>query len=166
MWAVTFHTGRLLGARRGWVALGISGLIGWTFAIIVAGELTHWEWATLDMALVALALGTLFTMAVALAIDLLSPVGSLKHGDAAGLFTLRNPIASIRQKTAPLRRYQEALAIARKEGVISRSVPVEHLPSGVRRTLESAGGIFIKLGQVASTRSYVLPVAWLKNSRC
>ncbi len=35
-----------------------------------------------------------------------------------------------------------------------------HLPTGVRRTLESAGGIFVKLGQVASTRSDVLPPAW------
>lgn len=163
MWAVTFLAGRLLGARRGWVALGISGLIGWTFAIIVAGELTNWEWATLDMALVALALGTLFTMAVALVIDLLSPVGSLKRGDSAGLFTLRNPIASIRQRIAPLRRYREVLAIARREGVLSRRVTAERLPAGVRRTLESSGGIFIKLGQVASTRSDVLPVAWCEE---
>ena len=36
----------------------------------------------------------------------------------------------------------------------------ESLPGGVRRTLEEAGGIFVKLGQVASTRSDVLPRAW------
>ena len=71
MLAVTFVAGRLLGARRGWVALLVSGAIGWTAAVLVAGELTNWEWATLDMVLVALALGVLFTMAAAVAIDLI-----------------------------------------------------------------------------------------------
>jgi ubiquinone biosynthesis protein len=163
MCGVTFLAGRLLGARRGWIALGISGVIGWSLAIVTAGELTNWEWATADMVLIALALGTLFTMAVALTIDLLSPVGSLAPNDTAGLFTIRNPIAATRRRIAPFRRYREVLSIARKEGVISRRVSAEHLPAGVRRTLESSGGIFIKLGQVASTRSDVLPVAWCEE---
>jgi ubiquinone biosynthesis protein len=160
MVAVTLVAGRLLGARRGWVALTISGVIGWTGAVLCAGELTDWEWATLDMVLVALALGTVFTMAVALLLDLIAPVGSLAGDDAAGLVTVRNPVTASRQRIAPFRRYREVLAIARREGVISRGVSHQQLPVGVRRTLESAGGVFVKLGQVASTRTDVLPVAW------
>ena len=160
MVAVTLVAGRLLGARRGWVALTISGVAGWTGAVLCAGELTDWEWATLDMVLVALALGTVFTMAVALLLDLIAPVGSLPQGEAAGLVTVRNPVTASRQRLAPFRRYREVLAIARREGVISRGVSHHQLPVGVRRTLESAGGVFVKLGQVASTRTDVLPVAW------
>ena len=160
MMAVTFMAGRLLGARRGWVALTISGIVGWTGAVLIAGELSDWNWASLDMALVALALGTVFTMAVALLLDLVAPVGSLAGRDSAGLVTVRNPVSAGRDRMAPFRRYREVLAIARREGVISRDVTHDRLPSGVRRTLESSGGIFVKLGQVASTRTDVLPVAW------
>ncbi len=160
MLAVTVLAGRLLGARRGWVALLIAGVIGWTGAIVVAGELTNWEWATLDMILVALMLGVLFTMGAALAIDFIAPVGSLATGDAAGLITVRNPVTDTRRRIAPLRRYREVVRIARREGVVGRNARHDQLPVGVRRTLESAGGIFVKLGQVASTRSDVLPPAW------
>ena len=158
--AVTFVAGRLLGARRGWVALLIAGSIGWVGAVVVAGELTSWEWASADMVLVALVLGVLFTMGVAVAIDLLAPVGSLASGESAGLVTVTNPVAETKQRIAPLRRYREVLGIARREGVMGREVRLDELPEGVRRTLESSGGIFVKLGQVASTRTDVLPVAW------
>ena len=160
MLIVTVVAGRLLGARRGWVALTIAGVIGWSGAVVVAGELTGWEWASLDMVLVALALGVLFTMGTAVAIDFIAPVGSLARGDKAGLVTARNPVTDTRQRVAPLRRYREVIRIARREGVVGRNVGHDQLPVGVRRTLESSGGIFVKLGQVASTRSDVLPVAW------
>lgn len=157
---VTFFAGRLLGARRGWTALGVAGIVGWSLAVVSAGELTDWDWLSLDMALVALALGTLFTMAAALAFDLVSPVGSLASQEVAGRFTIRNPITAVRRQIAPFRRYREVLAIARKEGVFSRNVTDDRLPVGLRRTLESAGGMFVKIGQIASTRTDVLPLAW------
>jgi len=160
MLAVTVLAGRLLGARRGWVALLTAGVIGWAAAVVVAGELTDWGWATLEMVLVALVLGVLFTMGTALAIDFVAPVGSLASGAAAGLVTVRNPVTESRQRIAPLRRYREVIKIARREGVVGRGIAPDELPVGVRRTLESAGGVFVKLGQVASTRSDVLPPAW------
>ena len=156
----TAMAGRLLGARRGWVALVLAGVAGLALGIATAGELTDWDWSSLDMVLVALGLGTVFTMAFAIAIDLAAPVGTLAQGDAAGLVTVRNPVSAAQSRIAPFRRYRELLSIARREGVIGRSVKHDELPTGVRRTLESAGGIFVKLGQVASTRSDVLPAAW------
>jgi len=160
MLGVTVLAGRLLGARRGWVALLAAGIIGWSGAVVIAGELTDWGWATLDMVLVALVLGVLFTMGVSLLIDFIAPVGSLASGDAAGLVTVRNPVTDTQRRLAPFRRYREVVRIARREGVVGRNVSHEQPPVGVRRTLESAGGIFVKLGQVASTRSDVLPPAW------
>jgi ubiquinone biosynthesis protein len=159
-WLATVIAGRLLGARRGWLSLSIAGLAGFALALATAGELTDWEWRSLDMVLVTLTLAVILTMALALAIDLAAPVGSLARGEAAGLVTVRNPMTVARAKITPFRRYREVLAIARREGVFARDVTHDELPAGVRRTLESAGGIFVKLGQVASTRTDVLPAAW------
>ena len=52
------------------------------------------------------------------------------------------------------------LSIARRQGVLSLDITSDQLPRRVRRTLEESGGIFVKLGQVASTRSDVLPLRW------
>ena len=157
---VTVVAGRLLGARRGWLALSIAGVVGFTGAVLVAGALTGWEWDTLAMVLVTLALGTFFTMGTALVIDLLAPVGSLATGSAAGLVTVMNPVKGFRRSVGPFRRYRQVLGLARKNGVLGRRVSDASLPLGVRRTLEQAGGIFVKVGQVASTRGDVLPRAW------
>jgi ubiquinone biosynthesis protein len=157
---VTIVGGRLLGARRGWVALAIAGLIGWTGGVLAAGELTGWAWDSIDMALVALVLGTLFTMAAAVLIDLVAPVGSLARGEEAGLVAVRNPIKAFRRRSEPIRRYREVVGLARANGVLGARHSDGQLPTGVRSTLEQAGGIFVKLGQVASTRSDVLPRPW------
>jgi len=160
MSGVTFIGGRLLGARRSWLALVLAGVVGWVSAVLLAGEMTNWGWDTLDMVVVAFILGTIFTMAVALGLDLIAPVGSLARGEQAGRITIGNPITAIRRRLDPFRRYRQVLSIARQQGVLSLDITSEQLPVRVRRTLEASGGIFVKLGQVASTRSDVLPLAW------
>jgi ubiquinone biosynthesis protein len=157
---VTFIGGRLLGARRGWLSLALAGLVGFVAAIIAAGKVTDWDWSTLQMAALTIVFGTLFTMAMALVLDLVAPMGTLHKGEEAGLIQVSNPMTGLRRRVLPLRRYRQVLSIARRNGVVARGVTAESLPSGVRRTLEEAGGIFVKLGQVASTRSDVLPRAW------
>lgn len=160
---VTFLGGRLLGARRGWLALVIAGFFGWLSGVVIAGEITAWRWSSLDMVLVTIVLGTLFTMIIALGIDMLAPVGTLKRGAEAGLVQFSNPIASMARRRAIVRRYREVVHLARVNGVVTRHVDHDALPDGVRRTLEQAGGIFVKMGQVASTRSDVLPEAWCQE---
>ncbi len=160
---VMFVAGRLLGARRGWVALLVAGIIGWTGGVIVAGLVTDWEGSTFAMVAIAVVLGTLFTMSVAVLIDLFAPVGSLATGDSAGLVIITNPVTAARNRIEPLRRYREVIAIARRNGVSARAASRPELPVGVRRTLEEAGGIFVKLGQVASTRPDVLPLEWCEE---
>ena len=55
------------------------------------------------------------------------------------------------------------LSIARSNGLLRHRIDfrdptaVEAIGPPLRRTLESAGGVFVKLGQVASTRSDLLP---------
>jgi ubiquinone biosynthesis protein len=161
--AVTLGAGRLLGARRSWFALAVAGLVGWTLGVISAGVITAWDWDGLEMVLLALLLGTLFTMIAALGVDLLAPIGSLATGDEAGLLSLRNPLKGIRDGLRPMRRYREVLHLARVNGVTSRRPDPDTLPAGVRQTLEQAGGILVKVGQVASTRADLLPAAWCEE---
>src|SRR5689334_1064976 len=142
---VTLLAGRLLGVRRGWVALSFSGIVGFTVGLVVAGTLTSWGWSTLVMVGLTLGFGTVFTMAAAITLDLLAPMGTLARGDAAGLITVTNPLTGLRKKVRPFRRYRQVVGLARENGVVSRGVSHESLPAGVRRTLEEAGGIFVKL---------------------
>jgi ubiquinone biosynthesis protein len=158
--AVTVVAGRLLGARRSWFALGVAGLVGWTAGVLTAGAITGWQWEELEMVLLALLLGTLFTMIAALGMDLLAPMGSLATGEQAGLFDLRNPLQGTREALRPVRRYREVLHLARVNGVTTYRPDPTTLPAGVRQTLEQAGGMLVKVGQVASTRADVLPAAW------
>ena len=163
MVAVTVVAGRLLGARRGWVSLLVSGIAGWTAAVLLAGDLTGWDWGSVSMALIALGFGVVLTMIVALGLDLLAPVGSLARGERAGLVEVANPVTGLRDGSARARRYREVLRLARSNGVVGRNLHVDELPVGVRRTLEDAGGMFVKLGQVASTRADLLPAAWCEE---
>ena len=159
MVAVTFVASRLLGAKRGWWSLLFAGLAGWTFGVVIAGQITRWRWASFDMVVVTLIVGTLSTMMLALAIDLIRPEGSLPSGDEAGLISLKNPLDGIRLRRARAARYREILHLARVNGVIGGRSEND-LPSSVRATLEQAGGIFVKLGQVASTRTDSLSDEW------
>src|SRR6516225_2435589 len=81
---VTAAAGRLLGVRRSWAALAVAGVVGWTLGVVSAGVITSWDWSSLEMVLVSLVLGTLFTMIAALGLDLLAPMGSLARGEQAG----------------------------------------------------------------------------------
>jgi ubiquinone biosynthesis protein len=157
---ITGLASRLLGVRRGWVSLAIAGVIGWTLAVVLAGLLTSWMWSSGRMALLALLLGPLITMVAAVGIDLLAHPGSLSRGDRSGLITWPRPIRTVRQALAPVGRYREVARIAAANGLLHRPRPGEGLEGtevAVRRTLEQAGGMFVKLGQVASTRNDVLP---------
>jgi ubiquinone biosynthesis protein len=158
--AVTVVGSRLLGARRGWVQLVAAGVIGWTGGVVAAGALSGWKWSSAQMAVAALAFGTLSTMLVALGIDLLSPVGSLPRGQAAGLISFNNPIRQVSGQARVLHRYRNVLKIARRNGLGIGAMRDGSLPVRLRKTLEDAGGMFVKAGQVASTRTDLLPRDW------
>lgn len=70
------------------------------------------------------------------------------------------------------RRFNQLMRIARRNGVLpwrrldfttvpERSALRTRQAEGLRRALEEAGGAFVKLGQLLSTRSDLLPVEWV-----
>jgi ubiquinone biosynthesis protein len=163
--AVTIIGGRLLGTRRSWVERLVSGGLGWTSGLVIAGVLTGWEWTAFRMVFLTLLFGTLLTMVIAVGLDMLATPGSLLHGEVAGRVALVSPAKAFKAAVAPLGRYRELLRIARANGLLGRpprsSDPeaIAALGAPLRRTLEDAGGMFVKLGQVASSRTDLLPAS-------
>jgi ubiquinone biosynthesis protein len=160
--AVTWVAGRLLGARRGWLQLLLSGLVGFALGVVLAGALAEWEWRSLEMIGLTLVFGTLLTMVVAVGWDMLAPPGSLARGQQAGLIAIggRKRLSSA---WSPVSRYRELVGLARRNGLLQRRrdlddpVAAAQMGESLRITLEQAGGLFVKIGQVASTRSDLLP---------
>ncbi len=161
--AVTIVGSRLLGTRRGIVDRIVSGVVGFAAGLVLAGLLTSWRWSDWDMVMMTLVFGTLLTMVTAVGLDMLARPGSFASQEETGRIDLRSPGKAWRAAVAPVSRYRELVRIARANGLLSRpprsSDPdaVAELGPALRRTLEQAGGMFVKLGQVASSRTDLLP---------
>jgi ubiquinone biosynthesis protein len=158
--------GRLLGIRMRWrraVLAGIPGLvIGWIAAWSINGQrrgpqTLSWP-GVLFGALIA-------TMLIAVLLELLARPGRLAAVESrlrAG--PIPHPIRSLRQRTGRSRRYLQVTRIAARHGLSSylngrRPGTDESSPlaRNLRVALEEAGGMFVKLGQVLSTRADLLP---------
>jgi ubiquinone biosynthesis protein len=155
---------RLLGMRRGWGRALASGLIGWGLGGLLALNLADWDWGAEGLFLHTLAIGVPATMAVAVVFDLLARPGTLATGEHAGLVSAPRPMRALRRRLAVLRRYHELIRLARREGFgpftfhAARSgTALDGTGARVRRVLEDAGGVYIKLGQIAATRVDFVP---------
>jgi ubiquinone biosynthesis protein len=164
---IALLSSRLLGVRRSWVAIVVSAVIGWMAGFLVslgvAGELqdAHLLRNTAVLAFV-------FTMATAVGLDLLARPGTLAQGDAAGRFVVPRPKRYVTERIDVVRRSREIVEIAHHNGFgpqlgirhrHERRAAFDREPAEVRarRTLEECGGMFVKLGQIASTRTDILP---------
>jgi len=155
---------RLLGVRRGWGTSLLSGILGWGIGGLLALGLGRWDWGADGLVLHALAIGVPATMAVAVALDLLARPGSLAIGEMAGLVVAPRLLRSLRMRVAVLRRYRQLVRLARREGFgpLLLSGRRGERPTGttavrLRRLLEEAGGVYVKVGQIAATRMDLVP---------
>jgi ubiquinone biosynthesis protein len=155
---------RLLGLRRGWGRGVASGLVGWTIALLLALKIADWDWGADGLVLHIVAIAIPATMAVAVALDLTARPGSLATGERAGLVVAPRPLRAMQQRIAVFRRYRELVRLARDEGFGPfllnggmAETPGDPVGVRLRRVLERAGGVYVKLGQIASTRVDLLP---------
>ena len=166
---------RLLGVRRGWAAnvvAGVAGMVvGWGVTLALAGG----DVGDSDVLRDLIGASVLATMFFAVVTDLLAKPGSLARGDEAGLVVVHNPLAGLRRRVASTRRTREILRVASDNGFgpalggrqarHARRDVIDRQPTAtrVRQALEQCGGMFIKLGQVASTRSDLLPTSMIEE---
>src|SRR5262245_47277816 len=155
---LTAVSARLLGVRlRWWLAL-VAGFPG-----LVAGILFIWALTgggrrprTLPVLPVLLA-ALVATMLIAVLLELLARPG--RFANVQGRLAARgmpHPVRSLRARTGRLRRYVEVTRIAGRHGLTTQ-LRGRQLAGSIRAALEEGGGIFVKLGQVLSTRSDLLP---------
>jgi len=159
--------GRLLGVRLGWGRALVAGWLGLILGIITVwattGRRTHGPqnlpWLpVLFAALVA-------TMLIAVLLELLTRPGRFAAmEDRLRNSSIPHPWRALQQRFSRTRRYVTVSRIAARHGLSAylsgrRPARTESRPlaRNVREALEEAGGMFVKVGQVLSTRADLLP---------
>jgi ubiquinone biosynthesis protein len=158
-----------LGAWRGLLAGAIGYFIGVVAAAYTLGKGTgegqtlelhgFYEWVA-ALAVIAF-FGVLAMMPVAITIDLLTRRGGPRRRRRRRW--ILHPIRAIKAVFAPYGRFAEVVGNARRAGLLhfryasQSALATPELAQRVRRVLEDSGGILVKFGQIASTRSDILP---------
>jgi ubiquinone biosynthesis protein len=158
--------GRLLGIRMRWRRAVLAGFVGLVLGWVAAWSINGQRRGPQALSWPAVLFGALIaTMLVAVLLDLLARPGRLAAVEGrlrAG--PVPHPIRSLRQRAGRSRRYLQVTRIAARHGLSSylgrRGPGAEEsrrLARNLRVALEEAGGMFVKLGQVLSTRADLLP---------
>lgn len=165
--------GRLLGIRQSWVRTLIASvlglIIGSILAVAVAPQ-TPFPYPLFFLFAILLP-ALLASMGVSVLLELLAQPGPLVRVQSR-LATVPHPVRAVRRWAIRARRYSHITWIAARHGLgplllggkqiraeteAPSSVP--RLIHNLRDALEEAGGVFVKLGQMLSTRADLLPVA-------
>jgi ubiquinone biosynthesis protein len=155
--------GRVLGVRRSFAATVMAGTIGWVVGTVVAIWIaadTHPASDGFSRNLFLFSL--LGAMAAAVWLEFLARPGIVMRAQT-GLQSIPHPVRSLRRRGRRVQRYAEITRIAVRNGLgpslgLGRKddVETEGGRPPVRRlrlALEECGGMFVKLGQVMSTRT-------------
>jgi ubiquinone biosynthesis protein len=164
---VAVIAGRLLGVRRSLGVTVVSGVVGWlagaALSLVIARS-ENGAGFTRNLWLFS----TFFAMSTTAWVELLAKPGALARA-RTGLASVPRPFRSARLASQRLGRYAQISRIAVRYGFgstlgLGDADPDDQSPAGkaptavrVRRALEECGGMFVKLGQVLSTRSDLLP---------
>ncbi len=155
--------GRLLGVRRSWTTTLLSGVIGWiagvALSLAIASQRKEPDTGfTRNVWLFS----TLGVMSASVWIELLAKPGTLARAQH-GLTSIPHPIQAVKRRGRRVSRYAQITRIAIRNGLGPTLGLGRHSEDGearqvpfarrLRHSLEQCGGMFVKMGQVASTRS-------------
>ena len=173
VFAVGRACSRLLGVRLGGWRSAVVGVLGWfigalaTLLVFSADDPGVPDLQLDTFAERAAALGTLTffgvlaAMPVAIALDLLTRRSGAPHHRSWR--DRLHPVRAVRRRLAPYQRLHEVAAIARRENLLhvryasSAAFETEDFAIRLRTVLEESGGMLVKFGQIASTRTDSLP---------
>ncbi len=155
---------RILGVRIGYGRLALAGVFGLGAEVGFESQFV-WNMQDYTPALLPLQVGIVFFIAIGFLVvaELVIPAGSIPRPDQW--------LPSLKARLARTHRYTEISGIAFRSGLVPFRLNTEPTSAGsaerakqaraLRNALEAAGGAFVKLGQVLSTRSDVLPEEFL-----
>src|SRR4051794_4093110 len=159
--AIGWLSGRALGVRIGAWRSAAAASIGWllglvaTAAVLPAGEDSYAVILPL-----AIFFGVLVTLPLAIVLDL---VARRRPGRTEPRRLWRHPVRGVRAALAPLGRLRELIRNARQENLLNvryrsaTALDSVDLARRVRLVLERSGGMLVKFGQIAATRTDLLP---------
>ncbi|WIG57461.1 MAG: Ubiquinone biosynthesis monooxygenase UbiB [Ktedonobacterales bacterium] len=165
-----WFAGRLLGIRQSWLRALVASVIGLSagavlaFAIAPQNPLPYPVFFLLIILLPSL----LTAMGVSALLELLARPGPLVRVESQ-FAQPPHPIRAIRNWAGRERRYSQITWIAARHGLaaalergrntqtIEQPATTSALAHSLRDALAEAGGVFVKLGQVLSTRTDLLP---------
>ena len=160
--AIGVLTGRVLGVHIGRWRTFVSAVIGWILGL-VGGAIALGQGNPHPALIIPLSVffGVLAALPVAIALDMIS------HGRPGSHQTLRravrHPVRWMKSVIAPVGRFRELVGNARRENLLHvryrnpAALASPDLARRVRLVLERSGGMFVKFGQIAATRSDLLP---------
>ena len=162
---------RLLGIRRSALRSVITSLLGVTLGVLLAAASYQGRLpSTFELAIRVAAFSIVSTMGLAIAWEFVaSPARRTREDRLGRLPHLPRPVKRIRRALAPPLRFQQVLRIARRQGLLHRrfasvaGIADPAFGPCLRATLEECGGMFVKLGQVASTRGDLLPAPLIEQ---
>jgi ubiquinone biosynthesis protein len=160
---VAWLAGRLLGVRRSWTTTVASGILGWiggvALSLAIASQrdpvsqgFTRNVWL----------FSTLGVLSASVWLELLAKPGTLARAQT-GLTSIPHPIRAVKRRGRRVSRYAQITRIAMRNGLGPSLGLGRHVEDGragqvplarrLRHALEECGGMFVKMGQVVSTRS-------------
>ena len=152
---------RVLGVQIGRWRIAIAATIGWaiglTAGLIALGSKNQHPALVISLSVF---FGVLASLPLAIVIDV---VTHARQRRGRGLWTLRHPVRASRSVLSPLGRFREIVENARAENLLhiryrtAAALASSDFARRVRAVLERSGGMFIKFGQIAATRSDLLP---------
>ncbi|HEX3795331.1 MAG TPA: AarF/UbiB family protein [Acidimicrobiales bacterium] len=151
---------RVLGVRPGKLSGIICSILGWTVGIAGAdAAVRNGDKAT------AFALAVLFGLLATMAFTIISEIVASPRARDANRSRRRaflHPLSRIREALSPISRFWEVSRHARRRGLARPrfasidGIASEEFGDRLRQTLEDSGGMFVKFGQIASTRGDLL----------
>ena len=161
---VGWFSSRILGVHRGWGRSLVAGFVGWIVGVAVAAVVQDQNIRNTGQLerrpLLAFFVGLLVSMFVGLGLDiLLKPkvrkrrrYGPILHPIATSSASWRPSVARVRFSATPASVGSPGCGTPRPQSWRRRSSRAR-----LRLTLEDCGGMFVKFGQIASTRTDLLP---------
>jgi ubiquinone biosynthesis protein len=159
--AIGVLTGRVLGVSIGRWRSAAAAAVGWLAGLIAgAVALGPKNLHPLLIVPVSVFFGVLAALPVAIVLDLVTR-SKRSRRRARGMW--RHPLRAVRSVLAPMARFRELVGNARSENLLHvryrnpAALTSPDLARRVRLVLERSGGMFVKFGQIAATRSDLLP---------
>ncbi|MBV8999119.1 MAG: hypothetical protein JO304_08680 [Solirubrobacterales bacterium] len=159
--AIGVLTGRILGVHIGRWRTFVAAVVGWLIGL-VGGAIALGAKHPHPALIIPLSVffGVLAALPVAIALDM---VTHGKPGPSRLRRALRHPLRWVKSVFAPVGRFRELVGNARRENLLHvryrnpAALASPDLARRVRLVLERSGGMFVKFGQIAATRSDLLP---------